>query len=163
MFFESQRLLPTLIYGVVLFLVGLMLWAVIQQLILGKPWGNNPTSDGWLVLIVVLVGLLLPAFLLSIRLRTEVTSQALRYQFWPLHIHWREIPVSDIQSAEALQFRPIRDSGGWGIRYGRHGWYYTVAGDRGVLIVRKSGRSLVIGSRRSMEMVVAIQAAMSGR
>jgi hypothetical protein len=76
---------------------------------------------------------------------------------WPLHLHPREIPLADLNAIEAIRYRPIRDSGGWGIRLGRHGWYYTASGDRGVLIARDGERNIVIGSQSPEEFVEAIQ------
>jgi hypothetical protein len=47
-----------------------------------------------------------------------------------------------------VTYRPFREYGGWGIRFGRQGIAYTVSGDRGVLVRLRNGRSFLLGSKR---------------
>ena len=52
---------------------------------------------------------------------------------------------------------PIRDYGGWGIRYGPGGKACNISGKHGVQIELLNGERLLIGSRRSEEFISAIQ------
>jgi hypothetical protein len=47
--------------------------------------------------------------------------------------------------------------GGRGIRRGRHGWAYTVSGNRGVKLILAGGEQFLIGSQRPEELAAAIQ------
>jgi hypothetical protein len=57
-------------------------------------------------------------------------------------------------------YRPIRDYGGWGIRYGRGGKAYNVSGNRGVMLELSDGQKLLIGSQRPEELANAINLAL---
>jgi len=155
-FLEVQRYRQ---WWLLVLLAGIFLpsaWAVIQQVILGVPWGNNPASDGWVLLIAGVSGLGLPLFILSLNLRTEVRPDGVYVRFWPLHLGWVHIPSDQIAECTAQTYRPLRDYGGWGIRWGPKGKAYNVSGNRGVLLVYGKGRRLLIGSQRPEELQQAI-------
>jgi TATA-box binding protein (TBP) (component of TFIID and TFIIIB) len=50
----------------------------------------------------------------------------------------------------------LLEYGGWGIKYGRKGKAYNVSGNRGVQLVFKDGKQLLIGSQRAEELAEAI-------
>lgn len=144
--------------GVVLFGHGLY-----QQLYLGEPWGHNPTSDRTLVITAALVFALavgLLAALLALRLSIFVDATHLHVRFLPFLR--RSIPLDQIARCEARTYRPLREYGGWGIRWGwgGRGWVYSVSGNRGVQLEFVSGKRLLIGSRRPEQLADAITAAM---
>jgi len=66
--------------------------------------------------------------------------------------------ISDIETCESVTYRPIRDYGGWGIRYSftKRSWAYNITGNKGVEIKFKGGRKLLIGSQRADELAAAI-------
>lgn len=133
-------------------------WAIVQQVLLNRPWGNNPSPD-WLVWILFLLfGLGMPAFFLFwLRLVTEVTSSEVRVRLVPFNRAWVRFPVDEIESAEARRYRPIREYLGWGIRWGPSGRAYNLNGDRGVQLVLTSSRRVLIGSGRADELETAIR------
>lgn len=91
----------------------------------------------------------------QVKLITEVREDVLSIRFfllWPA----REIPWSEIARAEAVTYRPIRDYGGWGVRWGMAGMAYNVSGNRGVSIQLRSGANLLAGSQRAEELAQAI-------
>ena len=57
---------------------------------------------------------------------------------------------------QTRQYKPIREYGGWGIRYGRGGKAYNVSGNKAVQLVLKNGKRLLIGSQRPDKLVEAI-------
>jgi hypothetical protein len=66
------------------------------------------------------------------------------------------IPTSEILSAEARAYRPVRDYGGWGIRgFGRRR-ALNARGNLGVLVTRQDGSTLMIGSQRPRELLEAL-------
>jgi hypothetical protein len=136
-------------------------WAFVQQVLLDRPWGSNPAPD-WLVVVLFLVfGLGMPAFLLLwLRLVTEVTAREVRVRLVPVNVGWVTFWAGEIERAEARRYRPIREYLGWGIRWGPSGRAYNLNGDRGVQLVLASGRRVLIGSERADELEAAIAEAM---
>jgi hypothetical protein len=106
--------------------------------------------------IVPLVVLPLVGFLLLFgEMRTEVRDDALYTRWFPL-TRWHRFAWNEIQSCEAVTYRPIRDYGGWGIRCGRKGKAYNVTGNRGVQLELTNGKRLLLGSQQPDELAAAI-------
>lgn len=66
------------------------------------------------------------------------------------------IPLKNVVRAFPRTYRPISEYGGWGIRFGRSGRAFNMSGNRGVQLVLKSGRRVLIGSQRPEELAAAI-------
>jgi hypothetical protein len=95
------------------------------------------------------------AFLAAMRLDTTVERDALVARFFPLRT--RRVPFAEIVRAEAVTYRPIREYGGWGIRWaGPRKWAYNVSGRRGVLLTLRDGGTFLVGSRRAEELAGAL-------
>lgn len=89
----------------------------------------------------VAVVLLIFAF---IRLSITVENQMLRLYLRPF---WSEnIAISDIISVEAVEYRPLRDFGGWGLRIGQRGRIISARGNRAVKLQLASGKTLFVGT-----------------
>lgn len=97
----------------------------------------------------------------SLRLQTEVRTDGIYLQMWPLHRSFRRIPWSDIERYESTRYRPLREFGGWGIRWTPGKLAYNVSGTQGVRIGRTDGRTVLVGSQRPEELVGAIDEAVS--
>lgn len=130
-------------------------WAFLEQIALGRPWGDRPAPDWAVWLIFFLFGLGLPAFLWHARMVVTVSPDEILIRWIPL---WtRRVPISSIRSCEARTYRPIREYLGWGIRLGPSGRAYNVSGNEGVQLVLEGGERLLIGSRRMGELAEAIE------
>ena len=113
--------------------------------------GTNTLIYGVSILALVLV----PVFMLSIKMVTDVKNDAIHIRFFPLK---REvIPFSEIAKCDARQYSPINEYGGWGIRSGIKGRAYNVSGDHGVQLELTNGKRLLIGSQRSEELAETIK------
>lgn len=136
-------------------LVTVFLYGCYQQVVRGQPWGNQPVSNALLVVITLALAALI-YWLLRMHLVTEVRDRELYVHFMLI---WkpRILPFSAILSAEPVTYRPIEQYGGRGIRRGRHGWAYTVSGDRGVKLKLAGGEELLLGSQRPEDLAAAIQ------
>ncbi len=165
-FCEIQRFRQTWIWVLVLpislFLIILFGYGMVKQLIFGHSWGSRPLSDTALAIIGplwILFGIGLAYLFYSTKLITEVRNDGLYIRFFPL-TH-REIPFQDIRRCEVRTYSPIREFGGWGIRYGRKAKAYNVSGNRGVQLELSNGKRLLIGSQRPEELARAIEAKMN--
>jgi len=136
---------------------------MIEQLVFGHPWGNRPMSDIALAIVgplVILMGIGLSWLFYVIKLLVEVREDGVHINFVPLVR--RIILFGDIVNCEVRTYKPMREYGGWGIKYGRAGKAYNVSGNRGVQLKLSSGKGLLIGSQRPEELAQAIQAGMRG-
>ena len=153
---EIQRFRQLLLWLFLAAVFALNAYAVVQQLVLGEPFGNNPASDTVLIIIAVVVGLGFPVFFLTLNLTTEVRTDGLYYRFFPFHLSFRRIAPEDLTKYELRTYSPLREYGGWGIRYGTKGKAYNVGGNRGVQLELSDGKRMLIGSRRPEELVEAM-------
>lgn len=128
-------------------LFGLITWAVIQQVILGDPWGGNPAPDAVLVaswlLIVLTIG-----FIWVTRLEVRLSTERIRYRFYPLHRSFKEIYWEEISRAGHRRYRPIAEYGGWGIRWGLRGRAFNIAGKEGLQLVFIDESRLLLGTQK---------------
>ena len=58
-------------------------------------------------------------------------------------------------------YSPMREYGGWGIRFGKSGKAYNIKGDEGLQLVFKNGKRLLIGSQKSQELAQAVDSIMT--
>ncbi|WP_336000234.1 DUF6141 family protein [Halorientalis halophila] len=129
------------------------LWALLGVVGLVTIVGSGPLG-------VVIMGAVY-GFMWSLRLVSEVRDDGLYIRFAPLHRSFRRVPWTAIEFVEATTYRPLRDYGGWGIRWRPGAIAYNVRGSRGVFLTRPGDRDLLVGSQRPEELATAIRAAMS--
>ena len=96
----------------------------------------------------VLISIAIPLMFYFFELRTFVTKEGLHYQFFPFHFKKYLIRLDEIEKIEALQYKPLGDYGGWGIRYGFKGKAYNVSGNKGVKFYLTNGRNILFGSQK---------------
>lgn len=163
LFHEVQ---PARLWWISLLVVGLvvMAWGIlIQQVVRGKPVGENPMSDWGVVFIWLIFGVGLPLLVWHMRMETEVRPDGIVIRWVP--ITRRVIRRDEIMRVEAKQYRPLREFGGWGVR----GWpssgkrAYSVSGNEGVEVRLEDGKAVMIGSQRAEELAEAIRRMVDGR
>lgn len=160
LFHESQHFRQVWLWVLIAAISLVVLYGMFQQLILGNPFGNNPTSDSGLVIMGIIFGFGFPVFLYYMHLVIEVREDGLYYRFVPFHLSFRKIEFADLMKYQARTYSPIKDYGGWGIRYGQGGAAYNISGNRGVLLMQANGKSIMLGSQRPEELVEAINLAL---
>ena len=116
----------------------------------------------WALLpVVVICGILVPAgigFLIWVaRLETEVRQDGLYIRYVPFHRRFKRFKAEDLSEYHARTYRPVLEYGGWGIRCGWKGRAYNVSGNRGVQLVFRDGRRVLIGSSQPPELEAAIR------
>jgi hypothetical protein len=116
---------------------------------------KEPSISGALLWPAFVVAVVVGVWFLRLKMVTEVRDQGLFVDFvwlWPE----RTIPWDQIRSVEARTYRPIRDFGGWGVRWAARGIVYHARGNRGARMVLASGERVLIGSQRADELARAI-------
>jgi hypothetical protein len=153
----TQRWLWVLIILNMLVLAVIFGYGFIEQLVFGRPWGDRPVSDMTLILVgatVLLFSASMIYIFYTLRLITEVRDSGLYIRFYPFR--GSSIPYHNIKSCEARTYNPLREYGGWGIKYGRSGKAYNIIGNRGVQLVLDNQQRILIGSQHAEELEQAI-------
>ena len=150
----KQRLLWILLLGTSVFVVTFFGYGMIKQIVFRQMWGSRPMSNIALAIVgpgIMLFVIGLTYLFYSLKLITEVRNDGLYIRFFPLS--HRIIPFENIKSCEVRTYSPIKEYGGWGIRYGRKGKAYNVSGNSGVQLELSEGKPLLIGSQKPEELV----------
>lgn len=161
-FHETQRMDS---WWIVLLLGGMTLWmwwGFYQQIVLGKPFGTNPSSDLMMWVITFVFGLLFPIGFAMMKLVVEVRFDRLYIRFFPFTT--REIMFTDIASFQARQYSALREYGGWGIRGARSRgskMAYNTKGNWGVDVELENGKFVMIGSQKANELEEALTTAIN--
>ena len=146
---EKQRFRQLWLWLLVFIGPVLFAWFILQQIILNSPAGNNPANDLILLISGGIFGIGLPFFIYLCGLDTEVRSNGVYVRFRPFHRKSIFYSFKDIKTVESVTYSPIKDYGGWGIRYGKLGKAYNVSGNKGVHLKFRSGQNLLIGSQQN--------------
>lgn len=73
------------------------------------------------------------------------------------------VSFDDIASLTSVRYRPIRDFGGWGVRFSGNRRAWTARGDRAVELTLSDDRRLLVGSDHPHRLEERIRAAMGDR
>lgn len=156
-FFKEEQRFRQLWLWAIIILASIIPWiGMIFQVILGHKFGNNPGPD-WLIILMWLVfGIGLPIFFYSLKLITEVRKDGIYLRYFPFHRKFKIYQYKEIESYMAREYKPIREYGGWGIRYVIGGIAYNVYGNKGVQLILKSKKKILIGTQKPEEFYKAI-------
>ena len=105
----------------------------------------------------IITGVVLPLLFFLMKLKICIESSGMYFRFTPFQLKWQHIAVSDIQEASSITYRPIRDYGGWGIRFGWKGRAYNVSGNKGIQIKTKKGENILFGTQKPDEFLKALE------
>ena len=149
LFEESQRFNQWWLWLILLGSWGSMIYGLFTD----KP--ESPLA--YIVPVLIMVGL--PIFFLQMRLITRITDEGIYVRFIPFHFKEQFYTWDSLESAQVRTYSPLREYGGWGIKYGFNGQgkVYNVSGNQGLQLVFKSGDKLLIGTQRPDEIQAAIR------
>lgn len=162
LFSEEQRFRHPLLQILISILTVMSWLLVIYQVFFKKPFGSDPAPYAVVWIIWIVFGIAFPVFFLTLRMITEVREDAVVVRFIPGNR--RSIRFEEIQHFEVREYRAMREYGGWGVqRSRRHGSAYSVSGNRGVQLVLKNGKRILIGSQEADRLASALQIALHRR
>jgi hypothetical protein len=142
-----------------------MLQAMYQQLVQGKPWGNEPMPDAGLIALTLFVMLshgIMFWVLLSIKLEMEITESEFRYKFFSWFKRWNVLTRNDIADYTFVKntFRKAH-----GIGYRKSIFTNTVrmniTGDYLVALTTVHGKTVLMSTQNKDEMERAMSKLMS--
>ena len=155
-FREEQRFNQWWIWLIIALCSGIWIWLFVQQIIIGKPFGNNPMSDTgvFLTLIMPVMVILLFRFL---KLETVIDDEGVKCRFKPFQRKFKTFLPQDIEKFEVKKYNPILEYGGWGIRYGRKGTAFNVRGNMGLYLELKNYKTFLIGTQTPDSLRYAVE------
>ena len=101
------------------------------------PADSEPL-DWFGLVILAIVGL----FIFAIKLHVTINTEGITYKYPPFHIKPKQLTWANIESAELMKINPLKEFGGWGLRYGKLGTAYTTRGRYILHIVQKKGKPI---------------------
>lgn len=151
---ERQNFSPW-VYGILLTTGVLGLFVALPEM------GGEATAGRFLAgfTMVGISAILLNVLCMTVRvLPDEVTIHFGRtFYFYSKHIG-----MDEIRRVEVIEYQPIRESGGWGIRWGRHDGrkarYFSARGTRAVLLDTDKGL-MIIGTPTPEKLAAAVAGA----
>src|SRR5436305_222982 len=129
-FEEEQRFRHPIFWAIILLIPTGITALSVYTLVLGPGIRRMRFESTLAVLAGMLLSIAVPLLLWSMKLVTRLTPDTLYLRFFPL---WtKRIRIADIASCESRTYSPLKEYGGWGVRYTAKGWAYNVSGNRGV-------------------------------
>lgn len=142
----------------------LFIYAIVQQLVLGKPFGSKPASD----LVLILVGIIPLLFLLllfSVKLKTSINGKGIYYRYYPFQLKTTCIEWHELKDAYIREYNSFHEYGGWGIRTGssRTGKAINTSSssNKGLQLQFNDGKLLLIGTKRPGEIQTIVDTIMA--
>lgn len=164
LFIERQRFSQLWIWFFIIAISLFFIYGLVQQLIMGIPFGNNPASDWGLTVLSLVFAFGFPLVFWNVKLITVVKSDGIYFKYFPFLPVFQIIPWGKIISYELQTYYPIREFGGWGIRFNKLTVAYTVKGDQGLLIeIEGKKRKTLLGTQKKDELKKAIEKALKDR
>lgn len=163
-FKETQRFKNWWAWLAVAALNVLFIYAIVQQIIIGKPFGPKPAPD-YVLILVELFLLLLLLFLISIKLKTKITDTGIYYRFYPFQFKETVIEWHELRDAYIRHYSSFYEYGGWGLRTGTEKTGKAVntsaSSAEGLQLEFNNGKLLLIGTRKTTEIQTIIDTMMS--
>jgi hypothetical protein len=130
------------------------LWVILLSfpIISFGPFDENEININY-----VLIGFFIPFCFYLFELRLKVSAEGLHFQFFPFHFKSHIIKLDDIRKLKALEYSPLKEYGGWGIKYGFKGRAYNVSGNKGVKVFLKNGNNIMFGSQKHKELEKSLE------
>lgn len=161
LFSEVQRFSVFLIAPlVILFLVGI---GFAGHMVFRPIIESDESWPVWALAVSIAgiaINVLVTLVLVFARLQTRLDTTGLYLRFFPFHWSYKKIDFDSIATVYARIYRPLGEFGGWGIRWGSGGKAYNVSGNRGVQLLLKNGKKILIGSQRPDELAATLQETM---
>ncbi|MEM7371759.1 MAG: hypothetical protein AAF587_24295 [Bacteroidota bacterium] len=147
LFNETQRFQQMWIWILLLGICGVMIFGIFQEVFIdGRSSMSIPA-----LLLTTLVPVGMVGLIRSIFMRTVISEEEIYIRFFPFIT--RIFPLQEIKEAYVRECAPIREFGGWGIRWaGKRGVAYNVSGRHGVQLVLHSGKKVFIGTQQPKEL-----------
>ena len=128
---------------------------VVGIVVVVSPDLDVNSSEFWALIGCLMLTLVLFIFIMFfLKLETKIDEQGIHYGFWPFQLNLKLISWLDINECYVRSYSPIAEYGGWGYRsigFGKNGTAYNVKGSKGIQIVMKNDKRILIGTQKDTE------------
>lgn len=161
---EIQRPRQLWLLVIVVGIAILMWYGFMRQIIYDIPFGDNPAPNSILIVFWVTFGVLFPiVFLFMMKLIVEVREDGIYVRYVPFHFQYKQFRFQDIRQTKKMEYHPIKQFGGWGIRYNADGEKaYNMSGTFGIKLNTKQ-QTIIIGTKQPDIFIRAIQMAQQNK
>lgn len=146
-FTEQQKFKNRILWYV---LVGAMMFS--YGVVVPGLFGDDVTGTVVALVILTLVFIPIMVGVLIGVLHTRVDAEGVHYRYAPFKRKFNTIRWTEMKKVYIKQYDAFGDYGGWGIRWGADGWLYNMHGDIGLMINKKKGSNLLLGTQRPDEL-----------
>ncbi|WP_340267620.1 hypothetical protein [Sphingobium mellinum] len=148
MYNEDQMLpLPLLILVIVL-----STSVFIAPLVFAWHAGRFSPGMFWVIIAPIAITFLI----MSLRLKTSLDDVEITVRIWPFPA--AQLKYTDIRKVEEIEYSPMADFGGWGIRYGLGGKIYSMRGSQALKLSLSSGKIVYLGTQEPRKLSAEIKA-----
>jgi hypothetical protein len=132
----------------------LMIELPIIVLVLVIMQSNNSDPKNTAISLAFLVGVfgLVFILLMAIRLESRIDERGIHYRFTPFINTWKTISKTQIRDLKVINYSPLTDYGGWGIKGNKSTKAYSIIGDMGLLIDTGEKKKIMIGTQKDSEL-----------
>jgi len=143
MFNETQRFTQWWLWLILLSVWGLMVYSFIMA----------PPQTDTAAFVSFGIGILLPLLFWQMKLTTRIEAEGIYVRFSPFHFKEKFFEWESISASYVRTYSPLKEYGGWGIKYGFNGQgvVYNVAGNVGLQLNFKEGDPVLIGTQKGEE------------
>ncbi len=141
--------------------VSVFSYGYVQQVFFDVQFGEPPVTN-FALLLSVLLSLMFAIVLIGLffgsNLKTIVRNGGIEIKYFPFHLKYKTILLSDIAEYKIRKYSPLLEYGGWGIRWGfsPRGMAYNVHGNMGIQLILKDGSKVLIGTQKPEEFFNAL-------
>lgn len=152
-FEETQRFTPWIVWIAMVGTLLLLAAILIYQLVSGEEVGNRPASNGALIAFIMIYYIPGISLMLYARLTVRITNERIYYGWNIPTKDLNTILWSDVQTSEIITYKYV----GHGYRLTKkYGTVYNAKGNKGLLITKKSGEKILLGSLKIDELNTAL-------
>ena len=130
------------------FLITSISYILVQYGIIEPKGGEKSPPE---IIIILIFSLLILIWGVSVRLKTTINEHGINAYFIGIPFCNKNFTWDEIQTIKVVEYSPLMDYGGWGVRMGGNGWCYNVSGKIGIKFTRTSRKAFLIGTQQKEE------------
>jgi hypothetical protein len=137
-------------------MIGVNVIAFYHQIVKNEAFGDKPTSDTGLILVIILSTAIMIAMLVIFyhaKMEVRIERYGISYRYFPFIRSWRFIDKDAIKTWKIKSYLPS----GYGIRLGLKFKTLNVSGRTGLELILNERRNIRLGTRRPEEMQLAME------
>lgn len=113
---------------------------------------DDKTEIGMGLTFVMITLVLILVFISSLKLETRIDDLGVSFRYFPFIRSWRKIEKNNILSINVINYSPLTDYGGWGLKGNKTTKAYSILGTEGVLIDTGEKKKIMIGTSKAKEL-----------